>query len=71
MRTPVLLMAGGNDGTVVRLNQAAAERLSAPHRVSVVNGAWYLFEEPGVLEQVTGAVSEWFVSSAVSQEATA
>ncbi|MFD3534754.1 dienelactone hydrolase family protein [Streptomyces sp. NPDC058664] len=70
VRAPVLLIAGGDDGTVVRLNRAAAERLPAPHRVLVVNGARYLFEKPEALAQVTDAVSDWFVSSAASRQAT-
>ncbi|WP_443080506.1 dienelactone hydrolase family protein [Streptomyces sp. PTD5-9] len=61
VRAPVLLIVGGADQEVLRLNEEAAERLSAPHRVHVVPGATHLFEEPGALEEVAEAASRWFL----------
>ncbi len=60
--TPVLLVVGGLDTEVLRLNEAAAERLAGPHRVTVVPGATHLFEEPGTLEQAAGAARDWFLT---------
>ncbi|MCQ0025030.1 dienelactone hydrolase family protein [Streptomyces somaliensis DSM 40738] len=57
---PVLLIVGGEDPEVLRLNREAAGRLAAPHRVEVVPGAGHLFEEPGALEHVVRAAREWF-----------
>ncbi|MFD0331274.1 hypothetical protein ACFQZC_31875 [Streptacidiphilus monticola] len=57
----MLLLVGGHDLEVLRLNRAAAEALTAPRRVVVVPGAGHLFEEPGALEQVAGAACDWFL----------
>ncbi|MGW0615646.1 dienelactone hydrolase family protein [Streptomyces sp. NPDC002788] len=59
VRVPVLLIVGGRDGHVLRLNEEAARRLSAPYTLHVVPGATHLFEEPGALEQVTEAARRW------------
>lgn len=59
VQAPVLLIVGGRDPEVLRLNQEAARRLRAPHSLRVVPGATHLFEEPGALEQVADAAKEW------------
>jgi putative phosphoribosyl transferase len=64
VRAPVLLLVGGRDQEVLRLNRAAAERLPGPHEVQVIPGATHLFEEPGTLEQVAEAAREWFEETA-------
>jgi pimeloyl-ACP methyl ester carboxylesterase len=56
---PVLLIVGGRDQEVLRLNQEAARRLRVPYSLSVVPGATHLFEEPGALEEVAEAAREW------------
>ncbi|MFI0860292.1 dienelactone hydrolase family protein [Streptomyces smyrnaeus] len=56
----VLLIVGGNDHQVLRLNEAAADRLRAPHRIHVVPGATHLFEEPGTLEEAAREAAKWF-----------
>lgn len=62
---PVLLLVGGRDPSVLRLNQSAAERLGGPHRLVVIPGATHLFEEPGTLEEVARLASDWFVQHLV------
>jgi dienelactone hydrolase len=57
---PTLLIVGGRDQQVLRLNETAAGRLGGPVTVWIVPGATHLFEEPGALEQVAGAAAEWF-----------
>lgn len=57
---PVLLIVGGLDHQVLRLNEQAAEALAAPYTVHVVPGATHLFEEPGTLDQAAGAARDWF-----------
>ncbi len=67
VRTPVLFMVGGNDETVLRLNQEVAGRLAGPHKVHIVRGATHLFDEPDALEQVATASCDWFLSQAMSR----
>lgn len=63
VRCPVLLVVGGADATVLRLNQEAAARLRCPVAVAVVPGATHLFPEPGALDMVVhhalGALRRW------------
>lgn len=51
VRAPVLLIVGGADREVLRLNEQAAARL-ADCRLAVVPGAGHLFEDPGALARV-------------------
>ncbi|MGW8377507.1 dienelactone hydrolase family protein [Streptomyces sp. ODS28] len=62
VRAPVLLVVGGADTEVLRLNREAARQLRCPHELSVVRGATHLFPEPGALEQVAALASDWFRS---------
>ncbi|WP_406165703.1 dienelactone hydrolase family protein [Streptomyces sp. NBC_00996] len=59
VRAPVLLIVGGRDQEVLRLNEEAARRLRVPHSLRVVPGATHLFEEPGALEEVADAARDW------------
>jgi dienelactone hydrolase len=60
VRAPVLLIVGGADPAVLRLNEQAAREL-ADAEVVVVPGATHLFEEPGALERVTDLAGAWFL----------
>ena len=51
---PTLLIVGGADEEVLRLNRAAAARMSADVDLQIVPGASHLFPEPGALEDVIG-----------------
>ncbi|QHF95527.1 hydrolase [Streptomyces sp. NHF165] len=62
VRAPVLLIVGGDDQQVLRLNEAAAARLTAGHRLHLVPGATHLFEEPGALEAVAAEAAGWFTA---------
>jgi dienelactone hydrolase len=57
---PTLLIVGGNDTTVIRLNEAALQELDAEKELKIVPGATHLFEEPGALEQVAELAAAWF-----------
>lgn len=57
---PTLLIVGSRDHQVIELNRQAAGRLTARHRIGIVQGAGHLFEEPGALEQVAGMAAGWF-----------
>jgi dienelactone hydrolase len=60
VHAPTLLIVGSLDVTVLRLNQQARQRLAAPSRIEVIEGASHLFEEPGALEEVARLAAEWF-----------
>lgn len=60
VQAPVLLVVGGFDEPVLKLNREAAEALAAPHRLHIVPGASHLFEESGALEQVSEVAAQWF-----------
>lgn len=57
---PTLLIVGGRDPEVLRLNREAARRMRCHHRIEVVPGATHVFEEPGTLEQVAQLAAAWF-----------
>jgi putative phosphoribosyl transferase len=58
---PTLLIVGGDDEPVIRLNEKALRLLSCPKQLVIVPGATHLFEEPGTLEEVARLAKEWFV----------
>lgn len=57
---PTLLIVGELDDEVIRLNEAALERLRCPKELRLVPGATHLFEEPGALEEVARLAAGWF-----------
>jgi putative phosphoribosyl transferase len=62
VRAPTLLIVGGRDEVVLRLNEVAAARLRCPHELAVVPGATHLFEEPGALDAAAQLARDWFVT---------
>lgn len=61
VRAPTLLVVGGHDTAVLRLNREAQARLRCPNELSVVPGATHLFEEPGTLQAAAELARDWFV----------
>jgi putative phosphoribosyl transferase len=57
---PTLLVVGGDDHSVIELNEKAVKELRCEKRLEIVPGATHLFEEPGALEQVASLASDWF-----------
>ncbi len=57
---PTLLIVGGRDSDVLKLNERALARLGGPRRLAVVPGATHLFEEPGALDRVVELAGDWF-----------
>jgi putative phosphoribosyl transferase len=58
---PTLLIVGGNDPEVIRLNGLAQAALGSESRLEIVPGASHLFEEPGALERVAELARDWFL----------
>lgn len=58
--SPTLLIVGGRDPEVLRLNEEARRRLRGESELVVIPGATHLFEEPGALEGVAELAAEWF-----------
>jgi putative phosphoribosyl transferase len=73
VRAPTLLLVGGDDRQVLKLNREALVRLGCKKLLEVVPGATHLFEEPGTLEEVAQSAGRWFVRHLGSRalEATA
>lgn len=60
VRSPTLLVVGGNDEPVIGMNREAMDRLRSEKRLEIVPGATHLFEEPGALEEVSRLAAGWF-----------
>ncbi len=61
VRAPTLLLVGGHDPEVIRLNEQAMARLCSPRQLLIVPGASHLFEEPGTLARVEAHAARWFL----------
>lgn len=61
VKSPTLLIVGGDDREVVAMNEVAASLMTAERRLALVPGATHLFEEPGALELVARLAGDWFV----------
>ena len=59
---PTLLIVGGFDIEVIRLNQDAFTRLAGEKKLEIVAGATHLFPEPGAMEAVIELAADWFES---------
>lgn len=69
VRAATLLLVGGRDPQVLRLNEQAKAQLGGPAELRVVPGATHLFEEPGALEQVARDAAAWFTGRRVGDSA--
>lgn len=58
--SPTLLLVGGWDDGVIKLNQAAYDVMLCEKKFSIIPGATHLFEEPGTLEEVAKEARAWF-----------
>ena len=61
VQAPTLLIVGGADTEVLKLNRKALKALSCEARLDVVPGATHLFEEAGALDKVTTLAADWFL----------
>ena len=62
VQAPTLLIVGGNDETVIDLNEQALEEMQPGEdkKLMIVPGASHLFEEPGTLEYAARLATDWF-----------
>jgi len=67
VRAPTLLVVGGKDREVTKLNQAAYKLLRCPRDLQTIPGASHLFEEPGALAAVTMLARDWFLRHLVGE----
>jgi dienelactone hydrolase len=71
VRSPTLLIVGGQDEAVIPLNEEALAHLHCEKRLEIVPSATHLFEQPGTLEAVARLARAWFtrhlVPSAVNR----
>jgi dienelactone hydrolase len=69
VRAPTLLIIGGNDEPVIKMNEDAFKQLThledneKKKKIVIVPGATHLFEEPGKLEEVAHLAKDWFESN--------
>ena len=70
VQAPTLLIVGGYDDVVLRLNEDAYRLLQCPKQLVVIPGATHLFPEPGALEEVGRLAQDWFLRSRTPDPAT-
>jgi len=66
---PTLLIAGGSDEAVLRLNRQAQQQRRCENKLMVIPGASHLFEELATLEQVAELAVGWFTRHLVTHAA--
>lgn len=66
--SPTLLIVGGLDDIVIRLNEDALGELRCEKELRVISGASHLFEERGKLEQVAQISAHWFCKHMIQDE---
>jgi putative phosphoribosyl transferase len=69
VEAPTLLIVGGADVDVLRLNRLALSRLRCPATLEIVPGAGHLFEEPGALHRAAVLARDWFTRTSASRAA--
>lgn len=60
LKSPLLLIVGGEDRAVLSYNREAYRSVNAPKELYIVPGATHLFAEPGALEMVAEQAKTWF-----------
>ncbi|SER72858.1 dienelactone hydrolase family protein [Natrinema salaciae] len=59
---PTLLVVGGEDESVRKLNREIYEALAVERDLRIVEGAGHLFDGPGELETVADHAADWFTT---------
>jgi len=61
VEAPTLLLVGGWDSEVIKLNRQAQAQMHNKNKLVIIQGATHLFEEPGKLEEVAVVSGNWFL----------
>jgi len=61
VKAPTLLLVGGYDLPVIKMNQDAYSQLRCVKQLKIIPGATHLFEEPGTLDEVARLAAAWFL----------
>jgi putative phosphoribosyl transferase len=61
VQSPTLLIVGGDDTEVIKLNHQAYDLLNCEKKLEIIPQASHLFEEAGALEKVAELASSWFL----------
>lgn len=56
---PILLIVGGKDREVLKINEVCFHSISAPKSMEVIEGAGHLFEEPEMIKKVGEETWTW------------
>jgi dienelactone hydrolase len=60
VKSPTLLIVGGDDLPVIDINREAFKQLHCEKKLVIIPGATHLFEESGKLEEVARLAADWF-----------
>jgi len=66
VQAPTLLIVGSRDQTVLELNRRAQAQMRCANRLTIVEGATHLFEEPGTLAEAAMLARDCFVDHLLS-----
>lgn len=62
VNSAILLIVGGDDYSVIEMNNVALSRIKIPaKKMEIIPGATHLFEEPGALDEVARIAVDWFI----------
>ncbi len=70
VKAATLLIVGGNDETVITLNQQAMTKMHCVKKLEIIPGATHLFEEPGTLDEVARLAKTWFLQFLIAHPTT-
>lgn len=60
VKAPTLLIVGGNDSAVIKMNESAQSHMQCTTELKIIPGATHLFEEAGALDEVARLAKAWF-----------
>ena len=60
VQAPTLLVVGSKDEITLMLNRRAQAMLRCANRLTIVEGAGHLFQEPGTLTEAARHARDWF-----------
>jgi putative phosphoribosyl transferase len=68
VRAPTLLIVGGMDVPVIRMNKMAFDELHSVKEMKIIPGATHLFEEHGKLQEMADLAVTWYKTHLVKKE---